>query len=115
MSSHLHRLDPLDVPLPVPDELFRQHLVLPRVLPELERRLRVPVIHPENAGPLGPRVSRRPRFRGLGKELQVHQRLAAVAERSADAVGAGVATADNNYGLVLGGDVVAVLRGILRM
>jgi hypothetical protein len=108
--AHLHRLDTLDVPLPVPDKLLGQHLVLPGVLPQLVGCLGMPIVHPENPGPLRPGVPRGASLRGLGKKLQVNQGLAAVAERGADAVGARVASANDDDGLVLGADVVAVLE-----
>lgn len=70
----------------------------------------MPIIHPENPGPLRPGVPRGASLRRLGKKLQVDQGLAAVAERGANAVGARVASANNDDGLVLGADVVAVLE-----
>lgn len=55
-----------------------------------EAHLSVAVVDTENLGPLGPRVRGGACVRGLGQELEVHHRTAAVPHGGADAVSPGV-------------------------
>lgn len=58
--------------------------------------LAVAVVDTEDLGPLRPRVRGGPRVRGLGQQLEVHHRTAAVPHGGTDAVRTGV-TALKSY------------------
>ena len=79
-----------------------------RVVAEDGGRFFLAVIELVDLGPLRPGIVRRRAQRRLGQDLELHQAAAAVAHRRADAVGAGVAAADDDHVLALGGDVLAV-------
>ena len=57
-----------------------------------------------NFGPFGPRIVGRALERRAGQDFQLDQALAAVAQGGADAIGAGVAAADDDDILARGGD-----------
>ena len=81
-----------------------------RTVAEVRGDLCVAVVRAENARPLRPRVVTGARGRGPGEELEVRDGFRAMAHRSADAVVAGVTTADDNNVLALRVDVRAVLE-----
>ena len=58
----------------------------------------------EDVGERGPRVGGRPRVGRRGQDLELVHRRRALAMRGAEAVGAGVAAADDHDALALGGD-----------
>ena len=60
--------------------------------------------HPEDVRPRGPRVGGRARVGRAGQDLELVDRRRALAVRGAEAVGAGVAAADDHDVLALGGD-----------
>ena len=60
-------------------------------------------LRPLRPGVVGGAVQRRP-----GDDLELHQALASLAQRRADAIGARVATADYNHVLAPGGNVLTV-------
>ena len=99
----------LDAALVVADEFLGLDQVFARIVAEEGGRLLLAVIHFVDLRPLRPRVVRRPLQRRLGQQLELHQAPAAVPHRRADAVGAGVAAADHDHVLALGGNVSAVL------
>ena len=82
--------------------------VLARVVAEERRRLFLAVVELVDLRPLRPRIVGRARVGRPRQDLELHQALAAVPQRRADAVGAGVAAADDDDVLALGRDVLAV-------
>ncbi len=66
------------------------------------------VIHLVNLGPFGPWVVGGAIERRLRQNLDLDDATAAVTERSADAIGAGIAAADDDHVAVLRGDEAAV-------
>mmetsp|Transcript_7711 Transcript_7711/g.15990 ORF Transcript_7711/g.15990 Transcript_7711/m.15990 type:complete len:526 (-) Transcript_7711:674-2251(-) len=98
---------------PFADEALGHDAVLAWVLAVLVDRLRVAIVHPEDARPLRPRVAWRARVWRLREQLQVGDAGGAVAGAGADAVGAGVTTTNHND--VLAGRVNVVAVGELRV
>ena len=103
-------LDTRDATLAVVYEALAEHTELARVLAELRGRLLVTVVDAEDPRPFGPGVVVGTLGRRLGQQLEVDHEVAAVANRRADAVGAGVAATDDDHVLVLGADVLRVLE-----
>ena len=68
------------------------------------------VIEAINARPLWPWIIRGTLGGGLVEQFKIHYALAAVPQRSADAIRAGIAAADNDHVLVLGRRVRFILE-----
>jgi hypothetical protein len=91
-------VDTLEPAVAVRDELLGRDAVLAGILAKVRRNFAVTVVDAEDPRPLRPRVVVAAGGRGLGQELKVGDREGAVAERRADTIVTGVATADDdNY------------------
>ena len=64
----------------------------------------LPVIEVVDLGPLGPGIVRLTCFRRTVKDLKLHEALASLSHGCANAVGAGIAAADDNHILALSRD-----------
>ena len=77
------------------------------IVAELGSGFLLAVVHLVGLGPLRPRIVRGAAERRFGHDLKLRDGGAAVTDAGADAVGAGVATADDDDVLPVGGDVFA--------
>ena len=75
-----------------------------RVGPELGSGLFLAVVDLVGLGPFRPGIVGGPLIRRARHDLQLDDRAAAMAEGGADAIGAGIAAADDDHVLALGGD-----------
>ena len=100
----------LTLPGLVADEFFGADEILPRVGAEEGGGFLLAVIELVDLGPLRPGIVGGAFQRRLGQNLELHQASAAVPHRGADAIGAGVAAADDDHVLSLGGDVIGRRR-----
>ena len=89
-------------PCSSPTNRFGVDEIVARIVAEDGGGFFLAVIELVNLGPLRPRIVGGAVERRLGEDLELDQALAAVAHRGADAVGAGVAAADDDDVLVLG-------------
>ena len=109
-----NRVQFLDATVFVADKLLRLDQVLARVGAEDGRRFFLAVIHLVNLRPLRPRIVGRPFHRRFGHNLELHEAAAAVAHRRADAIGAGVAAANDDHVFSLGGEGMAVFMAAVQ-
>ena len=95
--SDLDSVDFFHVARFVTDKFFGGGEINPRVRAIQRCGLFLAVIEPVNLRPFGPRIVLRAVHRRLGQNFDLHQALAAMTHRSANAIGAGVATADDDH------------------
>ena len=100
--ADLDEVDAGDVAGAVADELLGGGEIDAGISPELGGGLLLAVVHLVHLGPLGPRVVGGALHRRLGHDFQLDHALAAVAQAGAYAVGAGIATTDDDDVLALG-------------
>ena len=98
-----------DVAVGVADEFRGGGEINARVAAEFRGGFFLAVIELVNLGPFGPRIVLGAFHRRLGQDFHLHEALAAVAHGGADAIGAGIAAADDDDILAFGGDEIAVL------
>jgi hypothetical protein len=101
----LHGVDGFDVAVGVAFKFRRGGEIGARIGAEFRGGFFLAVIHLERLRPFRPRIVLGAFERRLGHDFQLHHALAAVADGSADAVRAGVAAADDDDILAVGGDV----------
>ena len=109
LPFHLHGVDGFDVAVVVAFKLRRGREINARIGAEFRGGFFLAVIQLVNLRPFGPRIVLGAFHRRLGQNFHLHEALAAVAHRGADAIRAGVAAADDDDVLALGGDEIAVL------
>ena len=100
----LDRLDGLEPAVRVADEAARVDEVAARIGAPQGGGLFLAVVHLVDLGPLRPGVVRGARLGRPGQDLELGDALRALADGRADAVGAGVAAADDDHVLAGGGD-----------
>ncbi len=106
-------VDFLDVAVASPTNFLVLMRYCARVVAEFGGGFLLAVVELVDLGPLRPGIVGGALQRRLGQNLELHEALAAVAHGGADAVGAGVAAADDDDVLALGGDESAV--GVVRV
>ena len=101
-------VDTLDLAATVVDEVLGHDTVLTRVLAHVSLDFVVTIVSSEDTGPLWPWVVASTLSWGLGQQLEVDDRLGAVANGSTNAVVTSITTSDDNNVLVLGRNVSIV-------
>ena len=81
----------------IADEFFDGREIDAGIGAEFRGGFLLAIVHLVGLGPLGPWVVGRALERWLGQDFNLHDALAAVAHRGADAVGAGVAATDHDH------------------
>src|SRR6266545_848632 len=104
----LNGLNRFDVTGLVGDELFGRREVNARIGAEFGGRFLLPVIEAMNLRPFRPGIVLGAFQWRLGQNFDLHQAPAAMAHRGPDAVGAGIAAADDDHVFARGGNEVAV-------
>ena len=102
LPLNLDRHERVHVAGGVADELFHRGEIDAGIGAELGGGLFLTVVHLVGLGPLGPGIVSRALERRLRENFDLDDALATVAHRGADAVGAGVAAADDDDVFVLG-------------
>src|SRR5208337_2225319 len=100
----------LDVAGVVADEFFGGGQIGARIGAELGGGLLLAVVKTIDLRPLGPGIVLGAVVGRAREDFQLHQTLAVVAQGRPDAVGAGVAAADDDDVLALGGNEGALFR-----
>ena len=99
----------LDLAVGVADEFLGGGQIDARIVAELRGGFFLAVVELVDLRPFRPRIVLGALQRRLRQDFELHEALAAMAHRGADAVGAGVAAADDDDVLARGVDEVAVL------
>src|SRR5579859_5401566 len=105
---NLHREDLFYSAQLVTEESFGRSEVHPRVGAELGGGLFLTVIQPVNLWPFGPRIVWRAFEGRAGQDFELDEAAALVAHCSADAIGPGVAAADDHHILGFRGNEAAI-------
>ena len=94
----------------VAEEFLGENVICARIITVLCLVFGVRVIEAINARPLWPWIVRGTLGGGLVKQFKIHHTLAAVPQRSANAIRTGIAATDNDHVLVLGRRVRFVIE-----
>ena len=105
----LDGVDVFHVAVVVAVEFFRGGEINARITAKFRGGFFLAVIQLVNLRPFGPGIILGALHRRLGQNFDLHQAVAAVAHGGADAIGAGIAAADDDDVLAFGGDEIAVL------
>src|SRR5205085_1361428 len=106
----LHGANAGDVALLVTDELLAHHAEGPRIVPKFRRDLLMAIVSAQDAWPLRPGIVGRSLLGRLGEQFKVDETFAPVTHRGADAVGPGVAAADDDDVFAFGTDEMSIAR-----
>ena len=92
----------------ITDKLIAGSEINARIGAEASLRLLLTIIEIIDLGPFRPRIIGLARVGRPGQDFQLRESLAAVTHRRTDAVGSGIAAADDNHVLVFSRNVVSV-------
>src|SRR5512141_565935 len=101
-----------DVAVFIADKAQHGYAVAARVFTIQSGGFLLAIVDAENARPFRPGIVGRPCVRRPGHDFKLNQALAAVTQGGADAISAGVATADDDDVLAFGGDEVPVAMAV---
>ena len=108
----LHGVQFVDPAVGIADKFFCRGAIDPWVGAIEGGGFFLPVVHAVNLRPFGPRVVRGTGRRRLGQNFQLDHALAPVADGGADAIGAGVAAADDHDVTVFGREMRGDFRAV---